>query len=430
MSRPRVLVLAEDCNPEWPSLPIVGYKYARSLGRMTDMTLVTHIRNQPNIEKAGDMTGPVHYIDNEWLARPMYQLAKKLRGGSEVAWSTNQIMAYLPYLAFERQTWTAFRPELRSGGFDIVHRITPMTPTLPSYIAGRGKAPFVIGPLNGNLDWPKEFTQEQKRERERLRKLRDFYKFLPYAQRTYRKASAVLAAFEHTVRDLDQADPAKIVPLPEIGYDPAVFHPGNRRPAFTGDGPRRFLYVGRLVPYKVPEVVVRAFINSDILRAHKLHIVGDGPELGRLQEMVTAAGAGDRIIFEGRKSQTEVAGFMRDCDAFVFPSIRELGAGVVIEAMACGILCMVTNYGAPGDLAANGRGVRIDLADRDTLATTYRAAMERAVAAPPEEISAMTAAALAYATDLYDWDKKAAYTVRIYEALMKRAPLGGFTDYL
>jgi predicted PurR-regulated permease PerM len=38
--------------------------------------------------------------------------------------------------------------------------------------------------------------------------------------------------------------------------------------------------------------------------------------------------------------------------------------------------------------------------------------------------------AQAYATDLYDWDKKAAYTVRIYEALMKRAPLGGFTDYL
>ena len=33
---------------------------------------------------------------------------------------------------------------------------------------------------------------------------------------------------------------------------------------------------------------------------------------------------------------------------------------VVIEAMASGITCLVTDYGAPGDLAADGRGVRID----------------------------------------------------------------------
>ena len=30
---PRVLILAEECNPEWPSLPIVGYKYAREIAK-------------------------------------------------------------------------------------------------------------------------------------------------------------------------------------------------------------------------------------------------------------------------------------------------------------------------------------------------------------------------------------------------------------
>lgn len=431
MGKPRILVLADDCNPEWPSLPVVGYKYARALGRVADMTLVTHIRNRENIEKAGDMTGPVHYVDNEWLAAPMYRLAMKLRGGNEVAWSTNQIMAYLPYLAFERQAWSAFGSRVKAGQFDIIHRITPMTPTLPSWMAGRGKTPFVIGPLNGNLDWPPAFAQEQRREKERLRKLRDFYKFLPYARRTYRKAAAILAAFEHTARELrQQADPAKIVPLPEIGYDPAVFHLGARRPAFSGDGPRRFLYVGRLVPYKVPEVVVRAFVESDVLKAHKLHIVGEGPELARLQAMVAEAGAGDRIVFEGWKSQAEVADFMRKCDAFVFPSIRELGAGVVIEAMACGILCLVTNYGAPGDLAAQGRGIRVELADRDTLAARYRAAMEEAVAMPSEKVADMTGRALVYASQLYDWDQKAEFTARIYQSLLRGEPLTGFTEYL
>ena len=53
MSRPKVLILADDCNPEWPSLPVVGYKYARSLARFADVTVATHVRNRENIEKAG-----------------------------------------------------------------------------------------------------------------------------------------------------------------------------------------------------------------------------------------------------------------------------------------------------------------------------------------------------------------------------------------
>jgi glycosyltransferase involved in cell wall biosynthesis len=429
MSRPRVLVLAESCNPEWPSLPVVGYKYARALGQVVDMTLVTHVRNRQNIDKAGDMTGPVHYIDNEWLARPMYRLARRLRGGSEVAWSTNQMMAYPPYLAFERQTWSKFRKALKADEFDLIHRITPMSPTLPSWIAGRGGVPFVIGPLNGNLDWPGQFAQEQKREREGLRKLRDLYKMLPYARRTYGKAAAILAAFDHTIKDLSFADPARIVPMPEIGYDPEVFHAQGRPPAFSTSGPHRFLYVGRLVPYKLPEVAIRAFIGSNILQPHCLQIVGDGPEMERLQSIVRNAGAQQRIIFEGRKSQAEVANFMRKSDAFVFPSIRELGAGVVIEAIASGLPCIVVDYGAPGDLAAQGRGIRIPMSNRDGLIEAFRDRMEACVLGR-EDISGMVRRATDYAALQYDWDQKAAYTGRLYKAVLEGYSLQNFKEYL
>lgn len=429
MSRPRVLILAEDCNPEWPSLPVVGYKYARALAGEVDATIVTHIRNRENIEKAGEITDRVTYIDNEWLARPMYRLATRLRGGSEVAWSTNQIMAYLPYVVFERQALSQFRPQLKAGEFDLVHRITPMSPTLPSYVAGRTRQPFVIGPLNGNLDWPAAFTAEQKREREGLRKLRGLYRYLPYARSTYRKSAAVLAAFQHTISDLRAADPARIIPFPEIGFDPALFHSSGRAAPFSGDGAKRFLYAGRLVPYKVPEVAVRAFAGSDRLKPHFLHVVGDGPELDRLKRIVAEHGAEDRVIFEGRKTQAEVAEFMRRSDAFVFPSIRELGAGVVIEAMASGTLCLVTDYGAPGDLAAGGRGVRVKLQPLDGLVRDYRAAMEACLDHPADHAE-MAARAETYANELYTWDAKARSTAQIYEAVLNGAALDGFTQYL
>lgn len=428
MPKPRVLLLAESCNPQWPSLPIVGYKYARALAGVADVRIATHVRNRPNIEAAGDLGERVTFIDNEWIAARMYRLSTFLRGGTEVAWSTGQMMAYLPYLEFERLALKAFRADLKGGAFDLVHRITPMSPTLPSIAAGRLPVPFVIGPLNGNLDWPRAFAAEQKREREGLRRLRDLYKVMPFSRATFTRAAAILAAFQHTIDDLPQAVRDRVVPFPEIGFDPAVFHPGDRRPPFSGDGPFRFLFVGRLVPYKLPEAAVRAFAGSEALKAHRLHVVGDGPEEARLRAIVAEHGAGNRIVFEGRKSQAEVADFMRRADAFVFPSIRELGAGVVIEAMACGAVCIVTDYGAPGDLAAAGRGVRIPLQPLEGLVAANRAAMEACLAAPGMH-AGMAAAARSYAETLYSWEAKARYTLRLYEAVLGGQPLAGFTDY-
>ena len=427
-SRPRALLLAETCNPGWASLPVVGFKYARALAEVADITLVTHIRNRENFEAAGELTDRTVFIDTEWLAAPMYRMANALRGGTEVAWSINLTMAYPPYIAFEWQALRRFRKELDSGAFDLVHRITPMSPTLPSYMSGRIRQPFIIGPLNGNLDWPAAFAAEQKREREGLRKLRKFYKYLPFSRASYRKAACVLAAFNHTIADLDAVNPGRIVPFPEVGFDPELFHAEGRTPAFSGAGQKRFLYAGRMVPYKVPEVAVRAFVTSEALRPHVLHMVGDGPELPRLKEIVREAGAEDRVIFEGRKTQSEVADFMRRSDAFVFPSIRELGAGVVVEAMASGTVCLVTDYGAPGDLVAHGRGVRVPLGTIEDLVTRFRDAMEGCLARPAEHAE-MARAARDHALAVHTWDAKARYTARIYEAVLTGAPLGGFTEY-
>lgn len=428
MSKPRVLLLAESCNPEWPSLPIVGYKYARALASVADVKIATHIRNRPAIEARDELGDKVTYIDNEWIAARMHRLAEFLRGGSEVAWSTNQIMAYLPYLEFERRTLNVFRDELAQGKFDLVHRITPMSPTLPSFAVGRVGVPFIIGPLNGNLDWPRDFASEQKREREGLRRLRNLYKAMPYAKSTFTKAAAILAAFQHTIDDLPTSVREKIVPFPEIGFDPAIFHSDNRRAPFSSPGPYRFLFAGRLVPYKVPEAAVRAFVGSEALRPHRLHIVGTGPEEPRLRNIVAEANAEDRVVFEGGKSQNEVAELMRESDAFVFPSIRELGAGVVIEAMACGPVCIVTDYGAPRDLTADGRGVQVPLQPLDGLVAANRNAMEACVT-NPEPHAAMASKARNYAFQHYTWDAKAAYTADIYDAVIAQRPLAPLKGY-
>jgi len=410
MDRPRVLLLAEACNPDWPSLPVVGYKAARAIAQVADVTLVTQVRNRPAIERLGEIAG-VEYIDNEYVARPMYKLAKLLRGDARVGWTTQMAMSYPSYLAFERAVWRRFRADLKSGRYDVVHRLTPMSPTLPSPLAKWSPVQFVLGPLNGGLRWPRAFDAERRREREWLSYVRGAYKLLPYWRSTYRHAAVVLAGFEHTMGEVRSLCADRLLNFPEVGYDPEVFAPPPDRPARDRV---RVLFAGRLVPYKCPEVVVRAFAASPLLRRHELHIIGDGPERPRLQRLVAEHGLQGCVTLCGAQTQAQVAEAMRAADIFAFPSVRELGAGVVVEAMASGLACVVVDYGGPGGLIGPDRGVKVPLTTLDGLVTAYAAALDELVASPTET-AALGRAAAQYAAENYTWHVKALSTAAVYQ---------------
>lgn len=409
MRRLRVLLLAESCNPDWPSLPIVAYKTAKAIAELADVTLATHVRNRAAIERDGAGKAQVVYLDNERIARPMYRLARFLRGGDEVAWTTSMAMLYLPYVAFERIAWNTFGARLMAREFDVVHRLTPMSPTLPSLLASRSPVPFVLGPLNGGLKWPKQFIAELHREREWMTYLRGVYRLLPYARSTYSHAAAVLAAFPHTMADVPRVARPRTIDLAEVGIDTEVFYSdGSPRP-----GPTTFLFVGRLVPLKCVDVAIEAFTGSQALRQCRMQIVGDGPELASLMELVARYRAADRVEFLGRKTQAEVGRIMREAHVFAFPSIRELGAGVVVEAMACGLCCLVVDYGGPGALVNESRGVKVPLAGKPALVLQMREQMERLASDRPL-VTRLAAEARRYALAEYSWAAKATKILEVY----------------
>jgi glycosyltransferase involved in cell wall biosynthesis len=413
----RVLLLADDCNPEWPSLPVVGYKAARAIADYADVTVATHVRNRPNLEKAGFGRAKVEYIDNEYVAGAMYKLNTWLRGGNQVGWTTHIAMNYPSYLAFEWEVWRRFRGALESGQFDVVHRLTPMSPTLPSPIASVCPVPFVLGPLNGGLPWPADYAPERAREKEWLVRLREVHRFLPFYRSTYQNSAAILAAFRHTAHDLPESAQQRIVNFPEVGVDAELFHPASQRTIARKSSRLTFLFAGRLVPYKLPGVAVECFARSSALRAHRLLIVGDGPEREALEHKVNDARLGNSVQILGQRSQAEVGDLMRQSDVFVFPSIRELGAGVVAEAMASGLCCAAVDYGGPGELLANGRGVTVPLGPPEALTRDFTRALE-ALAAAPEEARARGEQARHYARSMLTWDTKAQLTLDVYQRVL------------
>lgn len=372
--------------------------------------VVTQVRNKLNIDREGTGKAEIVYLDTEKIAAPIYKLAVALRGGTTTGWTIQMAINYPSYLAFEWAAWKRFQQDLQNGRFDVVHRITPMSPTLPSPIAKWSPVPFLLGPINGNLPWPKQFTTELSREREWLSPLRNAYKLLPYYRSTYARSAGILASFDHTIADLPASVKAKTINFPEVGIDPGLF----TLPLRHKQKQMTILFVGRLVPYKLPEVVVRALAASEILRQHRLIIVGEGPERPRLERIVEEHKLTGCVELSGQKSQAEVGALMRQAEILAFPSIRELGAGVVVEAMACGMACVVVNYGGPATLVEPERGVKIPMGNLEHLVSRFTEELEQLVK-NPDRVARLGAEAHHHTMNYYAWDVKAQKMSQIYK---------------
>ncbi|MFG0248152.1 MAG: glycosyltransferase family 1 protein, partial [Phycisphaeraceae bacterium JB051] len=195
-AKPRVLLIAEAANPEWVSVPLEGWSHSTAISRIADAHIATQLRNRDAFVRAG-LTEGVDFtaIDSQRVAKPLGELAYKLNGGKGKGWTTIMAFNALSYYYFERQLWKTFGADLKAGKFDLVHRITPLSPTVPSLLArklSKINVPFVAGPLNGGLPWPKGFDGARRKEKEWLSYVRNAYKMLPGYRSMRKHASAMI----------------------------------------------------------------------------------------------------------------------------------------------------------------------------------------------------------------------------------------------
>jgi len=414
----RVLLIAEACNPTWTSVPLVGYNFARALAARPDLriTLVTHVRNRDGINTSDlGRLAEVAYIDNEFIARPVYRLARLLRGGDQLGWTIDTALAWPSYVVFEHMLRHEFGRRLERGEFDLIHRVTPLSPTAVSPLVAKTNVPMMAGPLNGGLRWPKEFPELIRREREWLVPLRNVYKLLPYHRSTYRYLAAVITASRSTAAEIPGHFHGQRFHLPENGVDPARFPIAERWP--EPDGRFRFVTVGRIVPYKGLSLTLEAIRRSPKLQQCELAVIGDGPDRAAHERFVTDHGLTGCVTFCGQVPQPVLAEQMHRSQVFVFPSLREFGGGVILEAMACALPCLIVDYGGPGELLSPATGVKLPMRPREELVELLRAAME-GLAADPAACRRMGEAAAAEVRKVHTWDAKAARIAEIYRCVL------------
>ncbi len=415
------LIVAEAANPEWTSVPLLGWSHCHALARICNVHLVTQIRNREAIERFGWRHGhEFTAINSEKLAAPLNNLALRIRGGNNLGWTIATAVGSLTYPYFEYLCWKYFARDLRAGKYDIVHRITPVSPTAPSYLAKKLKrigVPFVVGPLNGGVEWPPQFRDLQHKEKEWLSYVRNAYKLLPGYASLRKNSACIVAGSMATKAQLPKRYADKILYLPENAIDRARFSLQN-----TADYalPIKAAFVGRLVPYKGADMAIEAM--TALVKAGKMtfDIYGNGPEEGRLKQLVAQQGLQGKVIVHGFVPNHELQAKLVQADIFVFPSIREFGGGVVLESMALGVVPVIADYAGPAELVTAASGYVVPMGDRARLIDGFRRQLTQ-ICERPEALVAKRAAAIERINTYYTWDKKAEQMVEIYHWLLGRA---------
>lgn len=214
------------------------------------------------------------------------------------------------------------------------------------------------------------------------------------------------------------ADRRHVIPY---GIDPASVDNDEARAlsarlrASVGPAPV-VLGVGRHVYYKGFEVLIDAM---RLLPDATLVLCGQGPLTPALRARADANGLGDRVVFAGRTTDEELAGWYHACDVFCMPSVEQAECfGLVqLEAMACGKPVVTTRLGnGVNEVHADGVvGYAVPVRDATALAEALGRLLEA-----PELRAAMGAAGRERVDRLFSVTRMRDATLALYESVAAR----------
>jgi glycosyltransferase involved in cell wall biosynthesis len=396
----KVLLVAPACDGEDVGESWVAFQWASLLSDRFDLTLVTTFKrgHRPPSDQLPD-TAVV-----EW--------EEPLGVGRFERFNSLLQPAYLP---FHVRAHRLIKRRLTEGArFDIAHQVVPVAMRYPSPVAGLG-IPFVIGPVGGSLESPSAFAAEEGAAPwyQRLRRLDSWrIEHDPLLRRTYESADCVIGVAPYVKEFLGGLRLQRF----EIMSETAVHDIKAAIDRSGRTGAVRLLHVGRIVRTKGLRDVIRAMGQTRDLDT-VLDVVGDGNDRSACETLAKELGLGDRITFHGSVPRVKVDDFYARADIFVFPSYREPGGNVSLEAMGFGLPLIVCRRGGPGANVDDSCAFRLDAHSPQQLARDFAAALRRLVDDRDLRLR-MGAAARAHAASSHLWSARLDRVGSLYEELI------------
>jgi len=356
----RILLSAYACEPGLGSEPAVGWHWAVELARAGhDVWVLTRASNRPAI--AGGLGG-LDAADNLHF---LYYDLPRWAG----CWKKGRRGIHLYYLLWQWGIYGLAKKAHAETPFDLVHHVTFVSARQPSFLACLG-VPFIFGPVSGGEKAPfrlrfgfsiRGWIGELARDL-----LNRLACYDPFLRKTFHLASKIYITSEESRMFVPKRDRPKTEVALAIGVDASK----NAAVSYGGEsigGGLRVLYVGRFLDWKGMHLGLPAFAGLCQLDPNaRLTLIGDGPSEGRWRRLASRLGIADRIAWHSWMPQEELLAAYAAHDVLLFPSLRDSGGMVVLEAMQQGLPVVCLDRGGPGVIAndACGRVVATEGLDR------------------------------------------------------------------
>jgi glycosyltransferase involved in cell wall biosynthesis len=231
-----------------------------------------------------------------------------------------------------------------------------------------------------------------------------------------RVPDATIVVGQHLERYYREAHGRRVVYVPN-GVHAAPSRPANGALARLGLLPGRYLlFVGRLVPEKSPDLLLRTFrrLPGD----HRLVLVGDTSFTDRFTDALRQLAADDpRVVLPGYVYGAELQELYSNAAAFVLPSLLEGLPLTLLEAASFGLPVVASSI--PPHLEVVGSGGPGRRLHRPGDADGLLDALGR-VLADPELEQAGAAQLRDQVLRAYCWDDATERTEDVYRAVLQR----------
>jgi len=351
----KILLSAYACEPGKGSEPEVGWLWAIGLAdRGHDVWVITRANNRSAIE-AALVKRPrpnlhFHYFD---LAPALLRLKR---------WMGTNVYYYL----WQRRAKDLAAQLHSVVGFDLGHHVTFVVIRHPSFLEGLG-VPYIFGPVSGGDNIPLPLLRKMPlrvRLAESFRLLvTRFMLQTPAVKRTLENAKRIVVTSEQTGQLLPKSLQQKVsVRLAISAPDTWQIRADPR--TIDGSSPVKLLFVGRLIPLKGVEFALEA-VGKLLHEGRKLRftIVGEGPERPKLQQLAQSLRIEQFVDYLPWLPRDGLEKVYDDHDILLFPSLRDSGGMVVLEAMRFGLPVVCVNVGGPGVMVTADCGRAISAGD-------------------------------------------------------------------
>jgi glycosyltransferase involved in cell wall biosynthesis len=350
----KILLSAYACEPNKGSEPEVGWKWATTLSELGhEIYVITRSNNKETIEDYL-IKNKIYNLNFIYFDYPKWFLKIFKRKSNP--------HSYLYFLLWQVGIFFVVKPYIKKIKFDFIHHVTFVSFRYPSLLC-LYKIPFIFGPISGGDTIPmslrKSFPLLEK-IKEFIRDLSNYYvKISPLTNLIFSKSHKIYVNSEATKKIIPARYHHKTELMLAIGIDNLPNIDIN-----LNDNTRLFnmCYVGNLLNLKGTSILLETFNklkknNNNVF----LTVAGLGPVEFMLRKKAKYYNIDNSISWLGKVERYKLFELYKKSDLLIFPSLRDSGGFVVLEAMSCGLPVATLDLGGPGQIVNNDCGIKINI---------------------------------------------------------------------